>query len=54
MNNKTETLIKNGKYVEYHSDGSIDSEYYYLDGKLHRDPSNGPAVIGYYNEWKNR
>ena len=47
--NKTETLIKNGRYVNYcYNDENISSEYYYQHDKLHRDSNDGPAVINYY------
>ena len=49
MNNETKILIKNGKHIEYfNNDINIDYEEFYVNNKLHRDPSEGPAKI-YYN-----
>jgi len=33
--------------IQYHVNGKIKNEYYYLDGELHRE--DGPANIWYYD-----
>ena len=39
--------MDNPKYIYYYENGQIQSEYYYLDGKYHRE--DGPAIIYYYD-----